>query len=200
MVPYIFCGVHFHFSFIIWNFCSQLHIYTMAACLSKNAFCIQAAPLWICLTHKATLVSAAGWDTGYLQEATAQGAGNAKLNPARGQPSSRERLPIQQRRHEARENRPVGKEPPPIVTGIVQVPYAPPTGMPCLRATFAAGALEGSDALHFARRVSMSLRFLLRTRRNRWDNGSSSGPGPVGQPSFGCCKVLEHSLYLLIDC
>lgn len=68
---------------------------------------------WICLTHKATLVSAAGWDTGYLQEATAQGAGNAKLNPARGQPSSRERLPIQQRRHEARENRPVGKEPPP---------------------------------------------------------------------------------------
>lgn len=155
---------------------------------------------WICLTHKATLVSAAGWDTGYLQEATAQGAGNAKLNPARGQPSSRERLPIQQRRHEARENRPVGKEPPPIVTGIVQVPYAPPTGTPCLRATFAAGALEGSDALHFARRVSMSLRFLLRTRRNRWDNGSSSGPGPVGQPSFGCCKVLEHSLYLLIDC
>ena len=64
----------------------------------------------LCLAYKVILVSAAGWVPRFLQKATAQGAGNAKFNPERGQPSSWERLSIQQRWYETCKNGSVEKQ------------------------------------------------------------------------------------------
>ena len=88
----------------------------------------------LCLAYKVILVSAAGWVPRFLQKATAQGAGNAKFNPERGQPSSWERLSIQQRWYETRKNGSVDKQLYTILPGTVQVRYiivAMPLGNVC---------------------------------------------------------------------
>lgn len=62
------------------------------------------------LAHKVMFASVAGWVPRFVQKTAAQGASNAKLNTERGQPSSWERLPIQQRWYETCENGSVEKQ------------------------------------------------------------------------------------------
>ena len=108
--------LEFCLSFIGSNFlaCSSLDLVdfftwcTIDSLIGK--FHIFTNEVHLCLAYKVILVSAAGWVPRFLQKATAQGAGNAKFNPERGQPSSWERLSIQQRWYETCKNGSVEKQ------------------------------------------------------------------------------------------
>jgi hypothetical protein len=89
--------------FWIWTLCTYFYAY--------SCFLITGKFYIFTCTYEIISVSSAGRVPWFLQEATAQGAGAAELNPERGQPSPWERFSIQQRRYETRENRPVEKHP-----------------------------------------------------------------------------------------
>lgn len=76
--------------FWIWTLYIYFYMCIIASQWLENSIYLRAHT-----TYEVILVSSAGWVPRFLQKATAQGAGNAKLNPERGQPSSWECLSIQ---------------------------------------------------------------------------------------------------------
>lgn len=123
---------------------------------------------------KMILVSAAGRVPRSLQKAAAQGAGNAELNPERGQPSSGECLSIQQRWHEACENRTVEKT--------TMLPYLAPSSW-----ERHGHAWRKAMRLRWRSPVS-SASFHLRTGE-RWDEMRWDSRGPLVGSGVGCCMV-----------
>jgi hypothetical protein len=76
--------------FWIWTLYIYFYMCIIASQWLENSIYLRAHT-----TYEVILVSSAGWVPRFLQKATTQGAGNAKLNPERGQPSSWECLSIQ---------------------------------------------------------------------------------------------------------